>query len=208
MVPEEDWLSLWRRDLHGFALGNRFFVSPSWQTPPHTERVVLRIDPEQAFGTGSHDTTRLCLELVEDCAGPGIGLIDAGTGTGILAMAGAVLGCEPVLAIEIDPAAAACARENVNRNRLGSRVEVVTSSLEDARPASAGLVVANLNWPLLDRELPRLSTWLQPRGSLILSGLTVDDMEELVESFPASMRPRRYYTAGDWAAVLAQSTVP
>jgi ribosomal protein L11 methyltransferase len=208
MIPEEDWLSLWRKDLNGFALGNRFFVSPSWQPSPDTERVVLRIDPEQAFGTGSHDTTRLCLEFVEDCASPGIGLIDAGTGTGILAMAGAVLGCEPVLAIEIDAAAAACARENVKRNRLESRVEVLTSRLGDARPAPADLVVANLNRPLLDRELPRLSAWLKPRGSLILSGLTVDDMAELLESLPVPMKLLRYYTAGDWAAVLARSADP
>ncbi len=211
MIPEQDWVALSRKDMSGYALGERFFVSPSWETPPHaaeTNRIVLRIDPEQAFGTGRHDTTRLCVELLERYAGSEIAAIDVGTGTGILAMAAASLGCRPVVAIEIDPDAAACARENTKRNRLDSRVDVVSSDLENAAQAPAGLLVANLHRPLLDREISRLSDWLEPEGYMILSGITVEDVEELVsmlEGLPRPMRLVRYHTAGEWAALLAKS---
>ncbi len=205
-VAEQDWLEQWKKGLSGFALGDRFYVSPSWQTPPKTKRVVLRIDPEQAFGTGSHDTTRVCLELVEESAAPGVRVIDVGTGTGILAMAAAALGCEPVLAIDIDPAAASCARENVSRNGLDGRVEVLTCDLSDARPDVADLVIANLRFSILVRHLNRLTEWVVPGGTLILSGLLVSEVEDLVESLPSHMKPVRYYTAGEWATLLARST--
>ena len=209
MVPEDDWLALWRKDLSGFALGERFFVSPSWESAPETGRVVLRIDPQQAFGTGTHDTTRLCIELLEACARPGQGAIDVGTGTGILAMAAAALGCQPVLGIEMDPAAARCARANVKRNQLESRVEILTGSLAGAKAAPADLVLANLQRPLLDREIPRLATWLEPGGHLILSGITVEDIEDLADILAGLPRPMpilRQYTAGTWAALLARSS--
>jgi ribosomal protein L11 methyltransferase len=211
MLAEQDWVALSRKDMSGYALGERFFVCPSWETPPdaaETSRMVLRIDPQQAFGTGRHDTTRLCVELLERYAGSEIAAIDVGTGTGILAMAAAALGCRPVVAIEIDPDAAACARENVKRNRLDTRVEVVSADLENAAPAPAGLLVANLHRPLLDREMSRLSDWLEPEGHMILSGITVEDVEELVsmlEGLPHPMRLVRYHTAGEWAALLAKS---
>lgn len=206
VAAEQDWLERWRKGLSGFALGERFYVSPSWQTPPKTGRFVLRIDPEQAFGTGSHDTTRVCLELIEECAAPGMRVIDAGTGTGILAMAAAAVGCESVLGIEIDPAAAACARENVSRNGLDGRVEVLTCSLSDARPNGADLVIANLSLSMLVRHLRRLTAWVVPRGALILSGVLVSEVEGLMKSLPSHMEPVRYYTAGEWATLLARST--
>jgi ribosomal protein L11 methyltransferase len=205
-VAEQDWLEQWRNGLSGFALGERFYLSPSWQTPPKTNRFVLRIDPGQAFGTGSHDTTRVCLEFIEECAAPGMRVIDVGTGTGILAMAAAALGCEPVLAIDIDPAAASCARENVSRNGLEGLVEVLTGSLSDARPDAADLVIANLRLSILLQHLERLTAWTVPRGALILSGLLVSEIEDLMKSLPSHMEPVRYYTAGEWATLLARST--
>ncbi len=206
VVAEQDWLEQWRKGLTGLALGERFYVSPSWQKPPTTGRFVLRIDPEQAFGTGSHDSTRVCLELIEECAAPGMSAIDVGTGTGILAMAAATLGCETVLAIENDPAAASCARENVNHNGLGERVEVLTCDLSDVRPDAADLVIANLTLPILIRHLKRLTAWAAPRGAIILSGLLVSEVEGLMKSLPSHVEPVRYYTAGEWATLLARST--
>ncbi len=212
MIPEQDWVALSRKDMSGYALGERFFVCPSWELPPREAefgRIVLRVDPQQAFGTGRHDTTRLCVELLERCAGPEIGAIDVGSGTGILAMAAAALGCRPVVAIEIDPTAAACTRENARRNRLDTRMEVLNAGLADVRPAAAGLLVANLHRPLLDHEMPRLASWLEPQGYMILSGVTVEDIEELasmLNGLPHPVRLVRYHTAGEWAALLARST--
>jgi ribosomal protein L11 methyltransferase len=211
VVPDRDWVAVSRKDMSGFALGERFFVCPSWESPPaadETSRIVLRIDPEQAFGTGRHDTTRLCVELIERIAGNDVSAVDVGTGTGILAMVAASLGCRPLVALEYDPDAAACARKNARRNRLEGLIEVVASDLENAAPRPAQLVVANLSRTLLEREMSRLSGWLEPGGSMILSGITVDDVEELVsklDGLPRPMRLVRYHTAGEWAALLATS---
>ena len=210
-ISEQDWVALSRKDWSGCALGERFFVCPTWEPAPlvaESPRIVLRIDPEQAFGTGRHDTTRLCVELLERCAGRGGRAIDVGTGTGILAMAAAALGCRPVVAIEMDPAAAACAWENAKRNRLDASIEILSSDLEDVAPVPAGLLVANLHRPLLDRELGRLGGWLAPQGLMILSGMTVHDVDEfagLLEALPQHIKLIRYHTAGEWAALLAQS---
>jgi ribosomal protein L11 methyltransferase len=204
LVPEQDWSRLWREGLTGISIGERLYVTPSWLPHPRTKRTVLTIDPGQAFGTGSHDTTRLCLELVEELARPGIGAIDAGTGSGILAMSAAALGCQPVLAIETDPIAASCARDNLRRNQMDSRVTVVTTTVADADPDPAGLVIANLNRAVLQEELGRLTKWVEPEGRLILSGLLVDEVETLIHHLSPRMRVLRYHTAGEWAALVAQ----
>jgi ribosomal protein L11 methyltransferase len=123
-------------------------------------------------------------------------------------MVAASLGCQPVVAIDRDPDAAACARKNAERNGLERLVEVVQTDLESAASRQSRLVVANLSRELLEREMSRLSRWLEPGGHMILSGITVDDVEELVsnlERLPRPMRLVRYDTAGDWAALLAMS---
>lgn len=210
VIPERDWVALSRKDMSGFGLGERFFVCPSWESRPEagkTSRFVLRIDPQQAFGTGLHDTTRLCVEMMERYVSPGRAAIDVGTGTGILAMVAAVLGYRPVVAIEIDPTAATCARRNAKQNGLGA-VKVVRADIESSDPPPARLLVANLNRPLLDRVVPRLSRWLEPGGNMILSGILVEDVDEMVSMLASAAQPLRvvrYHTAGGWAALRARS---
>lgn len=200
-LPDRDWLSASKKAFHGFALGRRFFVLPSWEPVPDTERIVLRIDPERAFGTGTHDTTRLCLELLEDSAPPGMSLIDAGTGTGLLAMAGAALGCRPVVAIENDSDAAACAQANLRRNHLADWIELVVRSIGDAKPLPASTVVANLSWSLLREHWIELTSWVRPAGLLIVSGLLSEQLDPFVEGC-ASFQVLQQRTSGEWAAVL------
>jgi ribosomal protein L11 methyltransferase len=204
-VSEEDWSAAWKKDFHGFSLGEGFFILPSWESPPPTERIILRIDPERAFGTGTHDTTRLCLELIEEHARPGMSAIDAGTGTGILAMAAAALGCKPVIAIEADSEAASCARSNVRQNQLEDTVQIRESHLSNAAPTAAELVVANLNDALIIKELSRLTSWVQPNGILILSGLLVEQVEAVIDKLPAHFCLSHQRTAGEWAALSTQS---
>jgi ribosomal protein L11 methyltransferase len=202
-LPDQDWLSQWKKGLRGSALGRRFYVLPSWEAVPDTERIVIRIDPERAFGTGTHDTTRLCLELIEDRARPGMTAIDAGSGTGILAIAAAALGCRPVLAIEQDSEAASCARANVSRNGCADAVCVQVASLAQMEPPPADLVVANLNETILREELVRLSRWVRQPGYLILSGLLVEQVDPMTESLPARFNHIQTRTSGEWGALLA-----
>jgi ribosomal protein L11 methyltransferase len=200
-VTDEDWTAAWKKDFHGFTLGDRFFIVPSWESPPSTERIVIRIDPERAFGTGTHETTRLSLELIEYYARSGLSVVDAGTGTGILAMAAAALGCDPVTAIESDVDASDCARSNIERNHFEHAVRVQEISISEATPPPADLVVANLTESIIKKELNRITSWVRPDGVLIVSGLLVDQIDSVVDALPLSFRLSSKRTAGEWAAL-------
>ncbi len=195
--PVRDWLAEWKKSFNGFALGERFFVLPSWKPEPDVERSILRIDPEQAFGTGTHETTRLAAGLLERFVRPGLRVIDLGSGTGILAMVAARLEAEPVLAIEPDEDAARCGRENVRTNGLSSRVRVETAAAEDYETIAADLIVANINRPVLESAVTRMEASI-----VVLSGLLADEVDEYESSIPPRFTLRQSWTSGDWAAIV------
>jgi ribosomal protein L11 methyltransferase len=201
-LPRQDWLSLWREGFDGFPLGERFYVLPSWKPAPQTERLVLRIDPERAFGTGTHETTRLCLRLLERYVRAGMRAVDAGAGTGILAMAAARLGASQVTALECDPEAAACTRANVRRNGLSERIQVLGSAIAETEVAPVDFVVANLSQPTLLMELARLASWLRPGGVLVLSGLLVDQGESIAAHAGPALTLRERAEDGEWLALV------
>ena len=203
-IPDEDWLLTWKKDLHGFSLGRKFFVLPSWETELSTPRTVLHIDPERAFGTGTHDTTRLSVELIEDFARVGASVIDVGAGTGILSIAAALLGCRPVAAIEIDPDAAACLRANIVRNQLTDVVRVKQCSVLDVNLDPADIIMANLNISILSECWTHISKWVRVGGLLIASGLLLEQAEDFLKALPTGQQLVQHRTAGDWAALLIQ----
>jgi ribosomal protein L11 methyltransferase len=201
-IPDQDWLAAWKSDFHAFNIGKRFCIVPSWETPPKTERHVLHIDPERAFGTGTHETTQLTIEIIEDVVRADSSVIDAGTGTGVLAMACAALGCRQVLAIENDPEAASCAGTNIQRNGFDERVSLLVASVMEAEPRPAEVVLANLNETILRKALPRISNWVSPNGKMILSGLLQDQVDSIVDELPHGFVLVENRTAGEWAALL------
>lgn len=199
-VVQRDWLAEWKASFTGFTLGERFFVLPTWKPVPAIERSILSLDPEQAFGTGTHDTTRLAAEILERLVRPGDSVIDLGAGTGLLAMIAARLGAVPVTAIEPDRYAAACARENVVRNELEGKVRVEVAAVEDYEALRADLVVANITAPVLERALERVRA-----GRVVLSGILVEQVDDFVEELPARFAVRERWSAGDWAALVLRA---
>src|SRR6185295_1619149 len=129
-VPDQDWMQKWKEGFEPVEIGERLVVAPSWKLPGKNERrVVIQIDPGMAFGTGTHETTRLCLEAIER-EWHGASLLDVGNGTGILAIAAALLAPgSRVAAIDVDPQAIAVARENLEINGVSSSIE-----LSEAQP--------------------------------------------------------------------------
>ena len=116
-VNEEDWANNWKQFYHTQHIGKRLVVSPSWEDyKPAEGEVVMNLDPGMAFGTGTHDTTRLCLELLEECVTPETHILDVGTGSGILAVGGVLLGAPSALGVDIDPVAVKVAKENSELN--------------------------------------------------------------------------------------------
>lgn len=158
--PNEDWTVAWRRGLRPRRVGERLIVAPTWTEPEAgPEDIVLWIDPQMAFGTGEHASTRGVLRLLEASIRPGDRVLDVGTGSGILAIAAVLLGASHVLAVESDPVAIPTARENLERNGVAEVVALENALVDDAYldalgPGSVDLIVANVLSGVLIPLLP------------------------------------------------------
>ncbi|RMF80695.1 MAG: methyltransferase domain-containing protein, partial [Nitrospirae bacterium] len=202
---ERDWQEAFRQGFEPVAVGGRLVVAPSWWEGPLPEAAtVLRIDPQMAFGTGHHPTTRACLAWLvaraEAAAGRPGSLLDAGCGSGVLAIAGHRLGFAPVTAVDSDPVACATARRNAAAN--GAAVAVVEGDLARASLAPAATVVANLTAGAILALLPRLLAWVAPGGRLLLAGILAEREREVAQAVAAAGgRPRRYAEEAGWVAL-------
>jgi ribosomal protein L11 methyltransferase len=202
----DDWAQRWREFHRPVVIGNRLTVRPPWE-PRSTTSIDLVIDPGQAFGTGAHATTRLCLELMLELEPAGGPLIDLGCGSGVLAIAAVRLGYAPVLALDNDPASVRATIDNARAN--GVAVEVRRHDLRvdpvPAAGASAGTVAANLLGPLLREWAARLGeagAGAVP-GRLIAGGLLIHEADGIAEAFGAAgLREVARREAGEWAALL------
>ncbi len=192
-----DWAERWREFHRPLVLGDRLTVRPPWEPAGQTELDVV-IDPGQAFGTGAHATTRLCLELLLASAGVPASCVDLGCGSGVLAIVAAMLGFAPVAALDFDPLAVEATAANAAIN--GVTVDVRRFDLLVEQTPDADLVVANvlagplLSWAGLQERLP---------GRLILSGLLTSETGRVAAAYVArgmTLAETREY--GDWAALL------
>jgi ribosomal protein L11 methyltransferase len=172
-VADADWASAWREHFRPITVGRALLVTPPWEPPPPSDRVVLAIEPGRAFGTGHHGTTAGCLELLEAlvAAERPARAIDLGTGSGILAIAAARLGVADVLACDTDPDAVTAAGDNAARNGVAGRVHavVVDAAALDAEPAP--LVLANLLAAAHHALASRYCALVGAGGALVLGGL-------------------------------------
>lgn len=181
-VRQEDWAEDWKQHFSTMQIGRRLIIRPSWEDyAPVADEKVLELDPGMAFGTGSHGTTLLCLEAIVELFDQGDApqsLLDVGTGSGILAMAAAILGAKDVLACDIDPVACEVATENCRRNGLADSVLIREDPLEQL-PGRYDIVVANIlaeeNLRLADHLVNHLTTG----GYLFLSGI-LEEKEAMV----------------------------
>ncbi|MBE0599264.1 MAG: 50S ribosomal protein L11 methyltransferase [Desulfuromonadales bacterium] len=180
----EDWAEGWKQNFTLTRFGRRLVVRPTWEEYlPLGEEAVVVLDPGMAFGTGTHGTTRLCLEAVAalfDGQSPPRWVLDVGTGSGILAIAAAALGAERVLACDIDPQACVTARENVAANAVAGQVEVTQRPLQ-LLEGGFQLILANILAEELVRLGPELVGRLESGGTLVLSGI-LQEKEALVET--------------------------
>jgi ribosomal protein L11 methyltransferase len=197
-VPD-DWAERWRRFHVPVLVGDRLWVRPPWEPAPARPGVIdLCIDPGAAFGTGAHPTTRLCLELMLELDARG-SLLDLGCGSGVLAIAGAKLGFDPVLAVDAEAAAVEATQANARANGVElARVERL--DLRRAAVPAADVVCANLVRPLLLELAGRVPA---PAGALLASGLLEHEGDEVAAAFaPLVERERR--SAGGWTALLLE----
>ncbi|MCA8271762.1 50S ribosomal protein L11 methyltransferase [Burkholderia sp. AU30280] len=174
-VEEQDWVRLTQSQFEPIPIGERIWVVPSWHDAPDPDALVLELDPGLAFGTGSHPTTRLCMEWLEQSVKPGQSVLDYGCGSGILAILAKKCGANPVIGIDIDPQAVESARQNSERNRAD-----VTYGLPDACPdGEFDIVVANILSNPLKLMASMLASKVKPGGRIALSGVLARQADEV-----------------------------
>jgi len=176
-VKEEEWATAWKKYYHPLKLGNRLVVCPSWEEyAPVGDEVIITLDPGMAFGTGTHDTTRLCLQLLEQYAAPGKTMLDVGSGSGILAISAALLGCKEAVGVEIDEMAVRVARENSQINHTDDRVTFLCGDLVSKVEGCYDIICANIVADTIIRLLPDMAPFLKGDGVFIASGI-IDERE-------------------------------
>ena len=208
VLADNDWASDWQQHFPPFKVGKRLVICPSWIDWPATaDEVVLTLDPGQAFGTGTHATTSLCLEALAEhfaSARPPRRVLDVGTGSGILAMAAAALGADEVVACDIDHDACRVATENVAQNRLTAQITITGAPL-DRITGRYDLVLANI----LAAENIRLAAALvehtAPQGLLVLSGILIEQEHEVLDGF-GTLPLRLHGTShrDEWTCIVYQ----
>lgn len=179
-IAEEDWNRLWRATYRPVEISPRLVVLPAWSRRLFPGRLIVRIKPEQAFGTGSHETTRLCLEALEGAELSGKCVADVGTGSGILAIAAARLGAREVYACDPDPTALRNARHNIRLNQVDDRIELALDELKGLPRRRFQIVVANLVLEPLCEGMAALAQGCCPGADLFLSGLLKGQEEQLL----------------------------
>jgi ribosomal protein L11 methyltransferase len=218
-LEDRNWMEAWKVHYQPIPIGRRLVIVPTWLESPDASRISIRIDPGMAFGTGTHPTTQLCLELIEDyftqmppTSDRGPAVIDVGCGSGILSIAALKLGAEFVLGVDIDDASVRASRENADANGIaagkfsincGSVYEVVSGSYQIR---NAPLVLANILAPIIIRLFDMgLAGLVAPGGVLILSGILAEQAEGVIASAKAhGLTLGKKKVMGYWVALVVQ----
>jgi ribosomal protein L11 methyltransferase len=206
IIARQNWNQQWEQSIQPQTIG-QFLIKPTWsQVEAAPNQIVLEIDPEMAFGTGYHPTTRLMLELMPEMITSKSRVLDAGTGSGILAIAAAKLGAEKVLAFDNDEWSIASARENKYLNGVSDKIRVVKGDhqvLDDA--GMFDVILVNITLSVIESMISFLSDHLEKKGTLLLSGLLENDIGELCNSLKANEIHNTKITVKDgWAAIKGQ----
>lgn len=213
-VAEQDWANNWKAYFKPMPVGEKLLICPSWEEPAKDSgRIVLRIDPGMAFGTGTHHTTRMCLELLEKYVKNGSVVADLGCGSGILSIAAALLGAKEVYAVDIDENASKIAGENaqingVNMDSLFIRTgDILTDKAFKADIASRkfDIVTANIVANVLIEFAPVAGELLKENGTFIASGIIDDRLDEVLSAFKENgLKIITVLTGENWRAVAAE----
>jgi len=212
-VEDEDWVRLTQSQFEPIHIGKNIWVVPSWHEVPDASALVLELDPGLAFGTGSHPTTRLCMEWLEAHPAPGKSVLDYGCGSGILAMVARKLGSAPVAGVDIDPQAIESARDNAERNAVSDIEYFVPEDFAQSAFAEQrfDVVVANILSSPLKLMAPMLSGRVADGGSLILSGVLARQAEEVAAAYAPFIKMGVWAEHDGWVALhgrLGSDTVP
>ena len=203
-LKDKVWEKECQKDFPAMQFGKKLWVCPSWDIKPElsTEDVVIMMDPGLAFGTGTHQTTSLCLEYLDENPPVNLDVIDFGCGTGILAIAAAKLKAKSVLAIDNDPQAVIASHENANKNHCNDVINAIHSMDQD-NSSRCDLLIANiLANPIIELE-PLFSEFLKSNGTILLSGIIKDQVKEVVSCYSQNFTDIKLANKDEWYRISA-----
>lgn len=206
-VPQEDWATEWRRGFGAQRIGERLLLHPSWEPAPSKPGdVVLTIDPENAFGSGDHETTRLVLQVLDQRVTGGERVLDVGCGSGVLSIAALRLGAASARATDIEEDAVVVAKRNAELNGVSASIQVSTQPLAEI-DGVYDIVLANIETRVLVNMPKDLQARMAPAGVLILSGILRGERDALLAVY-AAMKLEACLEEGEWCACVLRPEEP
>lgn len=202
---EEDWLNNWKQYFNPIPVGEKLLIRPTWRDEFDAgDRVVLNLDPGLAFGTGTHETTRLVLQVIEKYAQKGKTFLDIGCGSGILAVAGLLLGCDSAVGVDIDEMAVKTAKENAELNGVSNRFEVLCGNLTDKISGTYDIVAANIVADAIIMLSRDVDSFMKDDSVYIMSGIIDTRGEEVEASVSERFDIIDKYEENGWVCLVAK----
>jgi len=206
IVNEEDWANNWKKYYKPIPIGEKLIIKPSWEELPDPQgRTVVEINPGMMFGTGTHESTRMCMALLEDIVTDETRLFDVGAGSGILSVTALLLGAQSAYAVDIDDSVNIIAHENAKLNGVDDKLTTDYRDLADGVTDTYNLITANIVADVIIRLIPALPRLLEKDGKFICSGIILEREQEVKENLEKTgLTVTKTVYENDWCAILAQ----
>jgi ribosomal protein L11 methyltransferase len=206
-VNEEDWATAWKKYYHPVKISERFTIVPTWEeyTPVNSDELIIELDPGMAFGTGTHPTTVMCIQALERTVKIGDRIIDVGTGSGVLSIAGAMLGAEKISALDLDQVAVTTAKMNIELNHVQEIVEVSQNNLLEGIVEPVDGIVANILAEVIVRFTDDAAKIVKKDGYFIASGIIQQKKQDVKDALTkAGFEITETLLMEDWVALIAK----
>ena len=203
-VEQEDWQNAWKQYYHAMDIGQRLAIVPGWEEYD-TDRTVITMDPGMAFGTGTHETTSLCLETLDELVQGGERMLDIGTGSGILAIAALKLGAKEAEGVDIDPMCVRTAGENARSNGVAEKLTVLVGDLSDKASGVYDIITANIVAAAILSLAPAVPALMAPGAKFIASGIIDERRDEVLDGLKAAgLRPVQVKEKRGWVCIICE----
>ncbi|MCK8815920.1 50S ribosomal protein L11 methyltransferase [Natroniella sulfidigena] len=208
-LQEEDWANNWKENFKPLKVTDKIVIKPTWEDyQASADEIIIEIDPGQAFGTGQHETTTSCLEMIEKYLKPEMNCLDIGTGTGILAIAAAKLEAGATVGIDISPVAITAAQENAQLNQVADEIEFLEGDLVEVVDQDYDLVIANILPHIILDLIPDLKEVIKPDGKFILSGIVEEKLDRVKERLQEyQFKVEEVVQKNEWVTIVGSQKI-
>ncbi len=205
-MEEQEWANEWKKYYKLTPIGKNIMIKPTWEdyAPKNNMEIIIELDPGMAFGTGTHETTSMCMELLEEHVQAGDFVLDIGTGSGILGITAAKLGAKKVIGGDLDKTAVKVAKENIEQNKVSDTMEVKYGDLLEITKEKGHIVIANIIADVIIPLSKNVGNVMLDDGLFISSGIIEGRIDDVVEAIEANFDIIEVRRKGEWAAIVAE----